>query len=443
MARLSHFYLKKYLINYILVIVGEDMKKVILFIFIFFIGIVGINAKDFNAFACEYNMTYSTQGNHGMETITDFGHVEIQVKDYDTDNPKVIIFHDDGNGNLVQFNGTTYDYKGNDNDFMLNFFTKGEKKQEFINAFNNNGKNCPNLVMNIGSIDYSVETSPIDPLTSSTFWSNSSYKMLVSATNGSNNDWKEISEFLKDDNVEYKKPRECPYTMDFRGMPKSSIKLTTNYEPGTNKESYVFLVNGNETKFDSLKDDVYVMMGTGTNAMVRVTGSTLSKLYPSGDSKCPSKDDVFGYLDATLAVDGVYGVTGDEEEAKNNGINGEYTTAGDPFPTTSGSGGGNAGDPTLDGFGDPKTPCSDVLGPTLTALVKEAIKWVRIAGAIIAIVNGMLKLIPAIMSKDAEALNKAIKTCITMAIILVFCVLFSWLLNLIGTLFKWDVSCIV
>ena len=419
------------------------MKKAITCLLMFFIGIVGINAKDFNAFACEYNMTYSTQGNHGMETITDFGHVEIQVKDYDTDNPKVIIFHDDGNGNLVQFNGTTYDYKGNDNDFMLNFFTKGEKKQEFINAFNNNGKNCPNLVMNIGSIDYSVETSPIDPLTSSTFWSNSSYKMLVSATNGSNNDWKEISEFLKDDNVEYKKPRECPYTMDFRGMPKSSIKLTTNYEPGTNKESYVFLVNGNETKFDSLKDDVYVMMGTGTNAMVRVTGSTLSKLYPSGDSKCPSKDDVFGYLDATLAVDGVYGVTGDEEEAKNNGINGEYTTAGDPFPTTSGSGGGNAGDPTLDGFGDPKTPCSEVLGPTLTALVKEAIKWVRIAGAIIAIVNAMLKLIPAIMSKDAEALNKAIKTCITMAIILVFCVLFSWLLNLIGTLFKWDVSCIV
>ncbi len=106
-------------------------------------------------------------------------------------------------------------------------------------------------------------------------------------------------------------------------------------------------------------------------------------------------------------------------------------------------GGGNASDPTLDGFGNPKTPCSEVLGPTLTALVKEAIKWVRIAGAIIAIVNGMLKLIPAIMSKNAEALNKAIKTCITMAIILVFCVLFSWLLNLIGTLFKWDVSCIV
>ena len=444
MAHLSHFYLQKNPINYILVIVGDNMKKMIMFLLIFFIGIVGINAKDFNAFACEYNMTYSTQGNHGMETITDFGHVEIQVKDYDTDNPKVIIFHDDGNGNLVQFNGTTYDYKGNDNGFMLNFFTKGKKKQEFINAFNNNGKNCPNLIMNIGSIDYSVETSPIDPVTSSTFWSNSSYKMLVSATNGSNNDWKEISEFLKDDNVEYKEPRECPYTMDFRGMPTSSIKLTTNYEPGTNKESYVFSVNGNETKFDSLKDDVYVMMGTGTNALVRVTGSTLSKLYPSGDSKCPSKDDVFGYLDATLAADGVYGVTGDEGEAKDNGINGEYTTAGDPFPTTGKSNtGASLKVPTLTGFGSKGDKCDKVLGTTLASLVKEAIKWVRIAGGIIAIVNAMLKLIPAIMSKDAEALSKAARTCVIMAIILVFCALFPWLLNLIGSIFKWDVSCIV
>ena len=55
----------------------------------------------------------------------------------------------------------------------------------------------------------------------------------------------------------------------------------------------------------------------------------------------------------------------------------------------------------------------------------------------------MLKLIPAIMSKDAEALSKAARTCVIMAIILVFCALFPWLLNLIGSIFKWDVSCIV
>ncbi|UKI58144.1 MAG: hypothetical protein L6V81_01495 [Clostridium sp.] len=99
--------------------------------------------------------------------------------------------------------------------------------------------------------------------------------------------------------------------------------------------------------------------------------------------------------------------------------------------------------PSKVGFGEGGDSCSAVLGPTLTALVKEAVKWVRIAGAIIAIVNGMLKLIPAIMSKDAEALSKAARTCVIMAIILVFCALFPWLLNLIGSIFKWDVSCIV
>ena len=46
----------------------------------------------------------------------------------------------------------------------------------------------------------------------------------------------------------------------------------------------------------------------------------------------------------------------------------------------------------------------------------------------------MLKLIPAIMSKDAEALSKAARTCVIMAIILVFCALFPWLLNLIGSI---------
>ena len=100
-------------------------------------------------------------------------------------------------------------------------------------------------------------------------------------------------------------------------------------------------------------------------------------------------------------------------------------------------------DPSLTGFGSKGDKCDKVLGTTLASLVKEVIKWVRIAGGIIAIVNGMLKLIPAIMSKDAEALSKAARTCVIMAIILVFCALFPWLLNLIGSIFKWDVSCIV
>ena len=99
--------------------------------------------------------------------------------------------------------------------------------------------------------------------------------------------------------------------------------------------------------------------------------------------------------------------------------------------------------PTITNFGTGEESCSDILGPTFTELVKLGISIVRRGGSIIAIVNAMLQLVPAIMSKDAEALSKAARTCVIMAIILVFCALFPWLLNLIGSIFKWDVSCIV
>ena len=98
--------------------------------------------------------------------------------------------------------------------------------------------------------------------------------------------------------------------------------------------------------------------------------------------------------------------------------------------------------PTITGFGDGEQSCSDILGPTLTEFVKLGITVVRIGGAIIAIVNGMLKLIPAVISKDASALNKAFDKCVKMAIILAVICFFPLILNLIGTIFKFDMSCI-
>lgn len=99
-------------------------------------------------------------------------------------------------------------------------------------------------------------------------------------------------------------------------------------------------------------------------------------------------------------------------------------------------------EPTLNNFGSGEESCSDILGPTMTEIVKLGIDIVRIGGAIIAIVNGMLKLIPAIMSKDANALKKATDKCITMAIVLAVICLFPTILHIIGTLFKFDMSCI-
>ena len=421
---------------------GENMKKVIAFILMFFIGIVGINAKDFNNFACDYNLTLSSQGDNGITEAINFGKVQVQVQNYKSSNPNVIIFYTNNNGELVKYTRPTLDYKGEDNRAMyLRFFTTNNKN-DFVESFKNNSLKCPDLVTNflsdMNSIDIELHTLFQDENNS---WTNSSNKLLL--YDEETKEWKNDKDFYKENNIEDKESRVCEYTMKFDLFPqKLPIKLTTNYEAGTNKKTYELKVNGNKATFTDFSSDQTVMMGTGTGAMVRVSAEQLKKLYSSDE--CPTKEEIFSYLDGELSTDGVYNITTDEEEAKNNGTAGRYDQAGNPFPTTGGNGGGgNASDPTLDEFGNPKTSCSEVLGPTLTALVKEAIKWVRIAGAIIAIVNAMLKLIPAIMSKDAEALNKAIKTCITMAIILVFCVLFSWLLNLIGILFKWDVSCIV
>ncbi len=89
-----------------------------------------------------------------------------------------------------------------------------------------------------------------------------------------------------------------------------------------------------------------------------------------------------------------------------------------------------------------KNTCEQILGENLTAILKVAITIMQIVGAIIAIVKGMMTLIPPILAKDADALKKASKTLVTMAIILVIIFLFRPLLRFLGNLLDFDISCI-
>ena len=86
--------------------------------------------------------------------------------------------------------------------------------------------------------------------------------------------------------------------------------------------------------------------------------------------------------------------------------------------------------------------CKEFIGENLYKLVHLIISALRIIGAIIAIVNGMISLIPALISKDADALKKAQTKCVTMAIVLVLIILLPTLLTFIGNLFGYDLSCI-
>lgn len=99
--------------------------------------------------------------------------------------------------------------------------------------------------------------------------------------------------------------------------------------------------------------------------------------------------------------------------------------------------------PTLDGptITDKVINCKDLLGPNLMKLVSFVLDTLRIGASIIAIINGMVILIPALIAKDADALKKSEKKLITLAIVLVLIMLIPTLLIAIGNLFGYDLSC--
>ena len=92
---------------------------------------------------------------------------------------------------------------------------------------------------------------------------------------------------------------------------------------------------------------------------------------------------------------------------------------------------------------DEKMKCTDILGKTLSKVVKSGIVIIQIAAGIIALVKGMLVLIPPLVAKDADALKKASGTLVKMAIILVLVLIFRPFARLLGTILDFDISCII
>jgi hypothetical protein len=87
--------------------------------------------------------------------------------------------------------------------------------------------------------------------------------------------------------------------------------------------------------------------------------------------------------------------------------------------------------------------CKDILGTNLTKIVRAFITIIQIAAAIIAIVKGMMILIPPIIAKDADALKKASSTLIILGIVLIIVLLFRPLVLFLGKILELDISCLV
>ena len=104
----------------------------------------------------------------------------------------------------------------------------------------------------------------------------------------------------------------------------------------------------------------------------------------------------------------------------------------------------NASDYQLDmvGFGPATTTCSQLAGPNVIRIIHGSVSALRIIAVIIAIANGMLLLIPAVVSKDADALKKAEKKLVVMAVVLAAIGIFPSFVSIIGNIFDFDLSCI-
>ena len=450
MAHLSHFYLKKYPINYILVIVGENMKKALIFLLTFFIGFALINADEVSDVACLYD-------------LGTYGKVEIQINNYNTNNPSVSIKCQDKDTYQYKNYNSKKVYnncKGESTTMPYDFFSYSKDEHSFISKYKKN-YSCPQLYANpyekSDGDDKYVYFETIELKTNIDFdkvknlyqhdFKNATEGTLVKEAKKLEGSDKFVDASEVNKSLPKKDDKPCKYDMNFDKTKRVTpwyVNFVTTYDENSNyKETYKIKIAGRSDIIVDLDKDIKFALGAYQDQTVEVTSEQLKAIFLYDKEDCKPGEEIFHY---TYNRDtNQINITTNEQEAYDNSVDHKYDNGAGSKGGTGATGrlGATGDGPSLTGFGEGGDSCSAVLGTTFSALVKEVIKWVRIAGGIIAIVNGMLKLIPAIMSKDAEALSKAAKTCVIMAIILVFCALFPWLLNLIGSIFKWDVSCIV
>lgn len=94
------------------------------------------------------------------------------------------------------------------------------------------------------------------------------------------------------------------------------------------------------------------------------------------------------------------------------------------------------------GFGELGEKCIEIVGESLSKIIRLSVNVLRIAGAIIAIIKGMTLLIPPIMNGDAKALQAAGKKCVKLGIVLLIIGVFPTIIRFIGFVFNYDLSCI-
>ena len=433
------------------------MKKVLIIFLSFFLALGYVNATD---------EVFDIKCNYNLKNVNnmDFGKMEVIIYDYDesSSNYTYEVRYENNSGQMVKYNSlSVYDYKNSSLNGTrgLGFFCKrsscmqgidAAEMKEFYDYYKAQGK-CKPVYF----------SSALDNTRVQTWIFNQDDKVLLSASSIQfkgldDSSWISEEEFKRrnqnpDNPGDDRKELVCSYKMFFDLT--SSVSTVIFKKTIVNGTTYYYVtINDNETPITSFDSTVHIAAGNYTSAYVRIEPSDLKSIF--GRDTCIEATKIYHYLDSATSDLGIHYITLDGKKAAANGTGGRVGDGTGAKPSVEiakrASGEGASNPPADDADdGDIEIPdgnistCVELVGSNLAAIIKVSITILQIVAAIIAVVKGMMVLIPPIIAKDADALKKAGGTLTKMAIILVIIFLFKPLLKFIGNVLDFDVSCLL
>ena len=196
------------------------------------------------------------------------------------------------------------------------------------------------------------------------------------------------------------------------------IKLNT-----VEKEYYYVKVEGSTKEIENPGSDF-------DNGIYTIKGGLMSKVFAT-KGVYPKPEEVF------------FCVTNDDRIIV-AGSEGELTNCKDGkkehfYDYSKGPGGYEILDPNTEPMN-----CEEILGKNTGAkIIKGAITVVQVLSAIVAVVNGMIILLPAVTKGDADALKASSKKLVWLGVVLLLILVLRPVIRLIGTIFEFDTTCIL
>ena len=424
---------------------------IILTLSLFLANIVHAEVK-IQSFVCFYKMKSNINDN--------LGNIQIMVSNYNDGNGPYSynVFYQNANGFTEYKGGSIDDYVNYDNNgskYIMMFCggqalcnkVNSDSMKSFTNYFVGKGTCSPIYYNYVNEMTDRVEINAINPDDNIKL---DSYSIKFKVPGGT--EW--ITKEELDKKTSSTPPTtttnndlSCNYKMHFDLLNNtSSVNFTKKTNEYNGNVTYSITIDGVEETLRNLEETFVMQIGQYTGGQVKITSEDLYKIF--NRSECLNSKDIYHYLESQNSDAFIYYITLDPQKAYDEGTANRVGDGSGEKPSqeigqTAIEKQGKKPEVPDGGFGSGYDKCTTLLGPNLTKIVSVGITAIQIIGAILAIVKGMITLIPAIMAKDSDGLKKSQKKLVLMAIILLCIFLLRYLVRWIGSILGYDISCIV